>query len=151
MSYKTKIYFAYGMNTNIGEMAFRCPQARRIGTAVLKDYVLAFKTHADVEFCPGREVHGVLWEITSKCEDSLDILEGYPVYYDKSSYVVTDSQGQRVEAMLYQMTSTYGDNRWRMPSTHYVDCLLEGYEDNGLDTGQIYAALEEFSDYVYAK
>lgn len=136
------------MNTNIGEMTFRCPQAQLIGTAVLKDHMLAFKTHADVEFCPGREVQGVLWQITEQCELSLDILEGYPVYYEKFDYVVTNSQGQRVEAMLYQMPLASSCNRASMPSTHYVECLVEGYEDNGLDTGQIYRALEEFSEYA---
>lgn len=35
-----KFYIAYGSNLHIRQMKERCPQARIIGTAVLKDYRL---------------------------------------------------------------------------------------------------------------
>jgi gamma-glutamylcyclotransferase (GGCT)/AIG2-like uncharacterized protein YtfP len=139
------------MNTNLGEMAYRCPRAQNLGPALLNDHKLTFKQHADIEFCPGSQVEGVLWMITESCEMNLDALEGFPVYYEKSNFFVNNAQGHRVQAMAYQMTLTHGANRMSMPSPQYVQCLIEGYEDNGLNTDQIYRALEEFGDYVHEK
>lgn len=139
------------MNTNLSEMTHRCPQARNLGPAVLKDHKFTFKQHADIEFCPGSQVEGVLWTITENCEMSLDILEGFPVYYEKTTVKVNSQSSGTVEVMAYQMTLTHGANRMAMPSEHYVQCLIEGYEDNGLDTDQIYRALEEFGDYAHEK
>lgn len=36
-------YLAYGSNLNIRQMALRCPTAKPVGTAVIKDYELLFK------------------------------------------------------------------------------------------------------------
>ena len=38
-----RYYIAYGSNLNIRQMRMRCPHARVIGTAVIKDYELLFK------------------------------------------------------------------------------------------------------------
>ena len=38
-----KYYLAYGSNLNIRQMALRCPTAKPVGTAVIKDYELLFK------------------------------------------------------------------------------------------------------------
>ena len=41
-------YFSYGMNTNLGSMAMRCPSARSLGAAVLPHYMFEFKSFATV-------------------------------------------------------------------------------------------------------
>ena len=38
-----KYYLAYGSNLNVRQMALRCPTAKPVGTAVIKDYGLLFK------------------------------------------------------------------------------------------------------------
>ena len=38
-----RYYIAYGSNLNVRQMRMRCPSARIIGTANLKDYELLFK------------------------------------------------------------------------------------------------------------
>ena len=38
-----KYYLAYGSNLNVRQMALRCPTAKPVGTAVIKDYELLFK------------------------------------------------------------------------------------------------------------
>ena len=45
-----------GIYRNLSEeqMAFRCPDAKPAGMAVLKDWKLVFRTHATVEPCEGR-------------------------------------------------------------------------------------------------
>ena len=44
-----KFYIAYGSNLSVEQMAYRAPDAELIGKAVLRDWRLLFKTHADIE------------------------------------------------------------------------------------------------------
>jgi gamma-glutamylcyclotransferase (GGCT)/AIG2-like uncharacterized protein YtfP len=76
-------YFAYGMNTNLYEMRHRCPDAENMGVAYLDDHKMVFKYHADMIETPGHTAPGVLWKITDRCLKSLDMLEGFPVYYNR--------------------------------------------------------------------
>ena len=76
-------YFAYGMNTNLHEMAFRCPEAVSLGMATLPGYEFRFAVHADVLANPDFDTDGVLWEISDNCLKSLDMLEGYGYYYER--------------------------------------------------------------------
>ena len=77
------LYFAYGSNINLDQMAYRCPDARVIGPVVLEGYRLAFRGNASgngvatVVPHKGGKVHGLLWEITPACEQTLDRYEGY--------------------------------------------------------------------------
>lgn len=141
-----KYYFAYGMNTNIGEMTYRCPNAVCIGSAKLKNYQLVFRTHADIELADDEHVHGVLWKITDQCERSLDMLEGYPYYYDKKEFIIEPDKPVQhmthVIAMAYYMAN---QTQYSPPHKHYVDCLIEGYTDNNVNIDQINKALEEFA------
>lgn len=138
-----RYYFAYGMNTNIGEMSYRCPGAVCVGPAKIKNYKLAFRTHADIERADGEVICGVLWKITDRCEQALDMLEGYPYYYDKQEFIVEidkpKSNQTHFVAMAYQMINQNGYN---LPGQRYLDCLLEGYKDNNVNNTQIYSALE---------
>ena len=38
-----RYYLAYGSNLNLQQMALRCPMAKPVGTAVIRDYELLFK------------------------------------------------------------------------------------------------------------
>ena len=38
-----KYYLAYGSNLNVHQMKYRCPTARIVGTAVIRDYELLYK------------------------------------------------------------------------------------------------------------
>ena len=133
-----RYYFAYGMNTNIGEMSSRCPKAINLGKAMLKDYELKFRLHADIDRVVDSEMEGVLWDITEDCERALDRLEGYPYYYDKIEVVVNPDKpvntNLHIVAMAYIMTSK---GQEEAPSTGYEDCLIEGYTANGLDVDKL--------------
>ena len=133
-----RYYFAYGMNTNLGEMTQRCPGAINLGRCTLKEYELKFRHHADIDYKHGSEMEGVLWDITEDCERALDRLEGYPYYYDKIEVVVNpatlvDNMTHFI-AMAYVMTSKGPEEA---PSTGYEDCLIEGYTANGLDVDKL--------------
>lgn len=136
-------YFSYGMNTNLGSMAIRCPNARSLGAAVLPHYAFEFKSFATVVPHMDNEVHGVLWEITKECEQSLDRLEGYPVYYGKIN-VWVEHEGELVPCMTYLM---YPEEELDYPSDSYVDMLTEGYESHGINVDQINYALMRLDDY----
>lgn len=139
-----KYYFAYGMNTNIREMTYRCPMAKCLGPGVIDNYKLVFRTHADIEKSEGSTIHGVLWSITDRCEKSLDLLEGYPHYYIKQDFIVKPyrqiGNSTHLIAMAYQMKDQTG---YAEPSQHYLECLLEGYKDNNVNNKQIYQSIME--------
>ena len=132
---KAKLYFAYGMNTNREEMAYRCPGAVPMGKAILSGYRFEFKSFATIVPDTDSQVEGVLWTITDADETALDILEGYPEFYDKRH--VTVQQGIDYIAMTYIMNPrehSYG------PSEGYYGMVSEGYQQFGLSQRQLLEA-----------
>jgi gamma-glutamylcyclotransferase (GGCT)/AIG2-like uncharacterized protein YtfP len=138
---KTQLYFAYGMNTNVDGMARRCPGAVSHGRACLLDHVFRFAGPADVVKCPDSFVDGVLWTITDDCLKSLDLLEGYPYYYNRN-YRSVWHEGRIVQALTYYMQPGHLDSP---PSDGYFDMVLEGYLEHGVPTEQLYNAVEVYS------
>jgi gamma-glutamylcyclotransferase (GGCT)/AIG2-like uncharacterized protein YtfP len=136
-------YFAYGMNTNLNEMVFRCPDAVSLGGAVLPDHEFRFARHADVVYYPGFDTLGVLWEITDECERALDALEGFPTYYLKKTVSVVH-EGEEVEAMVYYMTGDVADEA---PSDGYLMMLYEGYAQHDISALQIVESLDYINAY----
>ena len=135
---KTYLYFAYGLNTNVDSMGNRCPAALSLGSAILPNYQYRFSRHADVVPNSDSEVLGVLWDITADCLESLDILEGYPDYYERKIVDVIHG-GQVKQALVYYMTPGLVD---APPSDSYLNMVVEGFEQHGVDTKQIFKALE---------
>lgn len=138
------LYFAYGSNINLGQMEYRCPDASVVGPVVLEGWELLFRRggFATIMPCEGGEVHGLLWNITPECEQSLDRYEGYPRFYDKQMVTVRDGEGLPLSVMAYIM-----DERFRepmLPTTAYYNGILEGYRQNGLPV----AALKKAWDHV---
>ena len=130
---KTKLYFAYGMNTNKEEMAYRCPRARALGKAVLPGYRLEFKSFATIVPSPKEQVEGVLWTITDTDESALDILEGYPEFYDKKT-VSVEHNNQSYIAMTYIMGPR---EQGYAPTDGYYSMVSEGYQTFGLSQRQL--------------
>ena len=141
-----KIYAAYGSNMNIQQMKIRCPKANLLGTGTLEGYRLTFRGSgrgvANIEKLKGRTVPVVLWKITGRCENSLDIYEGYPRLYVKKDVEVVDSKGEKVKAFVYVMAEEYADKP-ALPSLQYLDTILQGYLDNGIDIYCLQAAASE--------
>ena len=131
------LYFSYGMNTNVSEMAYRCPGAVSLGHARLVDHVFRFAYHADVEACEGSYVDGVLWEINETQLQALDQLEGYPHYYDRSALTVMH-QDRACQALTYRMQPGHPG---AAPSDRYFGLVLEGYQQHNAPTEQLYNSL----------
>ena len=132
-------YFGYGMNTNADSMKQRTPTSVSLGRAQLKDFEFRFAYHADVVRTPGKMVEGVLWSIDQNGLRELDILEGYPNYYNRIRVTVT-CQSQQYSAWVYVMTP---GQVLGMPSKHYRDHLLAGYTQHGIPINQILEGLTQ--------
>ena len=132
------LYLAYGMNTNVAQMAHRCPNAVSLGVAELDGYELVFRGCADIRAREGTTMEGVLWDITDDCLAALDVLEGYPTYYTRYDVPVFHD-GEWKTAMVYKMNS--GDIF--PPNAGYLRMLFEGYSEHGVDVSQIYEAVDE--------
>ena len=136
------LYFAYGSNIHLGQMAYRCPDAQVVGPVELEGYELLFRRGGFATIAPkeGETVTGLLWSITQKCERSLDRYEGYPRFYDKRMVTVRDSEGRSLSVMAYIM-----DERFRepmLPTDSYYNGILEGYRQNDMPTEPLKRAWE---------
>ena len=148
-----RLYFAYGSNINLEQMAERCPAAEVVGPAVLDGYELLFRGNrsgygvATIEPLPNSQVHGLLWKLTPECEQSLDFYEGYPRLYEKEDVTVRTEDGKELTVMAYVMTHEL----WRdpvVPSSIYYGGILDGYRQNGLPVPALETALRNTHDEV---
>ena len=125
-----KYYLAYGSNLNIKQMAYRCPTARPVGTAVIKGYELLFKgsktgAYLTIEKAENSSVPVAVWEVTDDDEKRLDTYEGFPNFYYKTEMEVTVNS-RKVKAFVYIM---HEDRKLAIPSSAYVRTCVQGYRD----------------------
>lgn len=138
-----KMYmFSYGMNTNINQMSIRCPASVDLGAATLDGYRFRFANHADIVQDACSSVSGVLWEITLDCLIDLDLLEGYPFYYDRKIVEVAQKD-KKYQALVYMMQPGNMDSP---PSQTYLRLITEGYLQHGIDNKQLLEALSKFDN-----
>ena len=124
-------YFAYGSNMDVGQMASRCPGAVLVGRASLAEHEFRINTHGVATVIPakGNEMHGVLWEIASAHEASLDRYEGVASgFYRKAIVRVRLAEDSEVEALCY----IAGDSRSGHARPDYMERVLAAAEDNRL-------------------
>ena len=143
------MYFAYGSNINLEQMAYRCPDASVMGPVTLEGWELLFRRGGFATIAPkeGEKVTGLLWSITPECERSLDYYESYPRFYDKRMVTVRDGEGRSLSVMAYIM-----DERFRepmLPTTDYYEGILEGYRQNGLPTSELKKAWDHVVQEVH--
>ena len=139
-----KLYWAYGSNLNKRQMLVRCPAAVPLEALTVQNLVLRFRGVADVAYLTGAYAEGALWEITPECERALDAYEGvgpggFGGLYKKVYFDYVDPEtGQTHKVLFYKM------NRHGImpPSEGYLDCIIEGYADFGIDTRRLVRAVE---------
>ena len=119
-------------------MADRCPNANFLGSSILKDWKLIFKSVATIEKEVGKEVPVGIFQITDECEKALDIYEDYPQLYKKKELDVILS-GTQVTAMTYIMVGKYGI---APPSRKYFNVISEGYKNCSLNSAFLLEAQE---------
>lgn len=145
------LYFAYGSNINLEQMAHRCPDAQIVGPVTLENYELQFRGSGFATVAPkkGSTVHGLVWKITPNCEQSLDRYEGYPRHYTKETVTVKDAAGAEIPVMVYIMAEPYC-RQPALPSPYYYRVIQRGFEANGLPVESLQAAWSRTIDEVWS-
>ena len=113
------------------QMAFRCPNAKLIGTGYISCARLEFYLHATVEKTGNERdrVPVAVWQISREDEKNLDRYEGYPVYYIKETWTVHMNDGSETEGMIYLMKLI----RQSPPQNRYYEGLADAYRTLGLE------------------
>ena len=135
-----KYYLAYGSNLNLNQMRRRCPNARKVGSFLLKGYELEFRYYLTIKKNQNAEVPLGIFEIDDKDELSLDRYEGYPTHYRKE-YLEVELNGKTIKALVYIMNEKI--RGVMVPDTFYLRVCLEGYKDFGFDTSYLFKAYKE--------
>ena len=130
------LYFAYGANTNLDSMDYRCHGAESLGECILHGWRLRFAIHADIVPDNSQKVHGVLWKISKEHLESLDIFEGYPRYYNRRILQI-EYKSEIISAWAYYMIS---GNDESLPSIQYWNTVVNGYKDHFISIDQLTAA-----------
>jgi gamma-glutamylcyclotransferase (GGCT)/AIG2-like uncharacterized protein YtfP len=138
-------YIAYGSNLNLKQMAMRCPTAKVVGTAMLKDYQLTFRGVATIVPKAGAITPVAVWDIDEQSERALDRYEGYPHLYRKE-YLEIECNGNLMKVLVYVMNSCHPS----LPSMRYYEAIREGYMDTGLDESFLIGALEDTEQRIKA-
>jgi phage replication-related protein YjqB (UPF0714/DUF867 family) len=96
------MYFAYGSNLCVAQMARRCPDATNPRPAMLADHdwLINQRGVATVEPFAGTQVHGVVWQLSDRDLATLDSAEGVPVRYRRDRLTVHTDDGP-TQAWVY--------------------------------------------------
>ena len=136
------LYFAYASNMERVHLKRRCPKARFVAAAMLSDHELVFSGNsrmwgggiADIRDAAGKNVEGVVWEISESEQKTMDEYEGYPNLYVRKEIQVRTKAGKVVTAFAYVMANP---GREAPPSKPYKRLLISGAEEHGLSEAYI--------------
>lgn len=134
-----RLYLAYGSNLNVQQMRYRCPGAKVIGTASIRNYELLFKgsrsgSYLTIERKRGGKVPVAVWEVNEDDERALDRYEGFPTFYYKKDLNIdvkfSNGMVERRAAFVYVM---HEERPRGTPTQCYMDICREGYRSFGFD------------------
>ena len=132
------LYFAYGSNMNWPQMQRRCPSARFITMARLKDSKLGFPLKSRSRGCGaavalpelGETVWGVVYEIDEREIETLDRAEDYVPggegnnYRREESLVYPGTDGEQPLAVSLYFPEVQADPP--LPSAAYKRLIIDG-------------------------
>ena len=123
------LYFAYGSNLCVRQMARRCPDAAAPRPAVLADHdwLINQRGVATVEPLAGNQVHGVVWHISDGDLATLDSAEGVPVRYRRDRLTVHTNDGPSPAWVYIDHRVTPGP-----PRPGYLPTIIDGATQHGL-------------------
>lgn len=132
-------YFAYGSNLSTTFIHGYTPSAKLVMKADLPNYKVEFRHYSEklgggissIVEAPGALVKGVIYAVPESEIEELDVLESVPEgIYRRDTFVVLGEDGQWHHADLYRVSTPSGPYT---PSTSYVDFMIEGAREHGLD------------------
>jgi phage replication-related protein YjqB (UPF0714/DUF867 family) len=123
------LYFAYGSNLCVQQMARRCPDATdpRPATLADHDWLINERGVATVEPFDGAVVHGVLWRVSEHDLSVLDSAEGVPVRYRRDELVVHTAEGPGAAWVYIDPRVEPGP-----PRPGYLERIIDGAHHHGL-------------------
>ena len=144
------IYYAYGSNLNLRQMARRCPTAKLLGTGVIPDYELLFrgreegKPYPTVRPCPGAQVPVAAFSVQPSDVHELDLYERVPSGLNRIRPIPTEGCHEGVSrGVLEGFWYVMNDDRRLPPSQEYWEAIVEGYHDVGFDVTLLEKASEK--------
>lgn len=138
------LYFAYGSNMSAQQMVSRCPSARFVDVAVLKNWELIFPRRsrrwgggaAGIAEAPGKCVEGVVFDITDEDLALMDGFEGVDTgCYWRDRVFVALRQGGEAEVAVYFAVPQPGGPF--PPHAGYLGTLITGAKEHGLSESYI--------------
>lgn len=149
------VYFAYGSNMDVENWARFCagydadPDCMKpIGPAMLPDCELVFNYRSvlrsggalNIRERKGHFVHGVLFEVSQRGWEVLDIKESVAIgCYRRISHVAITSGGRSIPVTTYQVTQKRQEG-FVPPSDEYAQIVSRGLSAFGLPLHQFQAA-----------
>ena len=136
-------HFAYGSNLSYRFLKQYCPSARFVMRAFLPNYRVEFRFFSkrrqggisSIVFCPGNLVRGVIYEVPLEEMLRLDEVESVPQgLYTRETFLVLGEDGAFHEGDLYRVVEPEGP---LVPARSYVELMLEGAEEHGLDPAYV--------------
>ena len=124
-------YFAYGSNMHVPSMRIRCPRARLLGAASLRDwkFFINAQGYASIRQVRNSTVHGALWAIGPREETALDLYEDISDrLYERISVDVMASDFRHDDVLTYVAT----DRRPGRPRAGYMRIVHEAAASLGL-------------------
>ena len=134
-----RYYIAYGSNLNVRQMYHRCPGARIVGIAMVKDYELLYKgsktgAYLTIEPKEGCQVPVAVWSVTPEDEKNLDIYEGFPTFYYKKNFklkvAMANGKAKNLDVFAYIM---HEERKLGKPFWQYIEVCKDGYTAFGFN------------------
>jgi hypothetical protein len=137
------LHFAYASNMDRAAMRRRCPGARLVGGAVLRDYrfIITKDGYASVAAACGREVYGLLWRLTPRDLTALNTYENIDGGLYRAASLPVLAGGCVVRALVYVGRSSVPGR----PRLGYMELVARAARDAGLPADYV-ADLERIWD-----
>lgn len=140
-STKPVLYFAYGADMNVEQIAARCSKPKFVAIARLADHEIAFFGHSErwdgaqesLRPKPGATLFGVVYELSPSAFDRLDAwqgvkLDGTGAYFHIPAEVV-GLDGRSYSTLTYKKAEMRDQG---LPSQEYLGHIMTGAQAHGL-------------------
>lgn len=132
MPQSRRLYFAYGSNMCLAQMAARCPASSPVGVATLPGwrFQISGDGYATLTAEPAAEVHGLVWDLDTQDETVLDQYEEVADgMYRKDSVVLPGGS----KALIYLAA----DRGTGAPQPGYLERIVAAAEAAGFPASYV--------------
>lgn len=136
------LYFAYGSNLNLDQMKKRCPEFKKIGYGILKNYLwfISKRGYANIVPSENDEVHGIIYDLSESDIDNLDIKEGVTSGCYSKNFLIVECNRFPFKCLVYvDSTQTPG-----VPKTEYITRINQGIMDSKLSPDYISKTIRKY-------